>query len=162
MSLTTDQSIIQRGTRVLAREAKNTAKKGVEWDVDHTTTPSTISLWDVGELGAEPNEATIRAKAEEVTIKRHKAFLRSYAEDKITEDFGILSIAVDAMRLAQLTEKQRSGLTLTGAETTQLDNLMVGAADVRKYVKAKLDVINTIVYEDTAETMKAKYDAEIA
>ena len=61
-----------------------------------------------------------------------------------------------------LTEKQRSGLTLTGAETTQLANLMVGAADLRKYVKAKLDVINTIVYEDTAETMKAKYDAEIA
>ena len=162
MSLTTEQIRIQRGTRLLAREALPTAKRGVDFGVTHSDTePTIISLWNVAMLGAQPTEVQAGVRGDDQAVVRLKKCLRTHASFRIDEATGSASeVARDALQLA-FYANARHDRTLTAGEQSKADDLNAMFALIKSMRAASATVRSTIVSTDTLEEVKARYDAAI-
>ena len=162
MNLTTEQLMIQRGTRILAKEADPTAKVGVDFGVTHSDTePTVISTWDVAKLGAKPTTADATARGEAMTVTRLKKVLRNYAAVAMDDALeGANETARDALQLAYYANA-RHDRVLTANEQSNLDDLNAKFELVRSMTVARVQVAGTIVHTDTLDEVKARYDAAI-
>jgi hypothetical protein len=161
MKLTIEQIKVRRGVRLLALDADPDAEKGVDFKVTHETDPSSIEIWNEVKLGPEPTHAQIIARSDQQSVVQKKNLLRRYSLFRIFDDIAdVASLTVDNTRMVQLLDIQQNG-TPTQAEQNQLDDLRDQAVEVRKRVRARLNVMPTITAEDTPQQIYDRYEAEL-
>jgi hypothetical protein len=157
MNLTTEQRKFQRGVRLLAITADKTAELGVDFKVDHSTDPSSIVIWNVDKLGAEPTAEEIAQKVAGQVLVRKRGMLRRYVTLRIQDTLPDMS--QDALRLAYLGVELQ-GRELLPREINEMDRILADAEIVRLLQKARTNVAPTVVITDTIEEIQARYDAE--
>jgi hypothetical protein len=157
MNLTIEQRKVQRGVRLLAKDADPTAEQGIDFKVNHETDPSSIEIWNVAKLGTEPTPAEIDARCDVQMLTRKRVMLQIYAVQRMRDTLG--DVSVDALRLAYLGVELQ-GRELLPREITEMDRITADAETARLIRKARINVAPTVVIADTIEEIKARYDAE--